>query len=326
VSDLQNQILDILKDGNFHSGGSLGEQLGVSRTAIWKQLQKLEDMGLPVESVKGTGYRVANGLELLAKTSIVKHLCNAKAQIPRRIEILKSVDSTNKYLHEQTDADYSKTVVFAERQTSGRGRRGKAWVSPFAANIYMSILWDFEQGAQALEGLSLGVGVAVRRALVELGIGNVGLKWPNDIYIGDKKLGGILLEMIGDPAGQCSVIVGVGINVAMPSKNTVDIDQPWTDLNSESAMPVSRNKLAANLTDHIFQLLDSFEVIGFGHYRDEWQDADAFKGRQGTIQTPRDAISGTIVGVDNRGAVQLRLPNGEVQSFIGGELSLRLAK
>jgi BirA family biotin operon repressor/biotin-[acetyl-CoA-carboxylase] ligase len=326
VSDLQNQILDILKDGNFHSGGSLGEQLGVSRTAIWKQLQKLEDMGLPVESVKGTGYRVANGLELLAKTSIVKHLCNAKAQIPRRIEILKSVDSTNKYLHEQTDADYSKAVVFAERQTSGRGRRGKAWVSPFAANIYMSILWDFEQGAQALEGLSLGVGVAVRRALVELGIGNVGLKWPNDIYIGDKKLGGILLEMIGDPAGQCSVIVGVGINVAMPSKNTVDIDQPWTDLNSESAMPVSRNKLAANLTDHIFQLLDSFEVIGFGHYRDEWQDADAFKGRQGTIQTPRDAISGTIVGVDNRGAVQLRLPNGEVQSFIGGELSLRLAK
>jgi BirA family biotin operon repressor/biotin-[acetyl-CoA-carboxylase] ligase len=326
VSDLQNQILDILKDGNFHSGGSLGEQLGVSRTAIWKQLQKLEDMGLPVESVKGTGYRVANGLELLAKTSIVKHLCNAKAQIPRRIEILKSVDSTNKYLHEQTDADYSKTVVFAERQTSGRGRRGKAWVSPFAANIYMSILWDFEQGAQALEGLSLGVGVAVRRALVELGIGNVSLKWPNDIYIGDKKLGGILLEMIGDPAGQCSVIVGVGINVAMPSKNTVDIDQPWTDLNSESAMPVSRNKLAANLTDHIFQLLDSFEVIGFGHYRDEWQDADAFKGRQGTIQTPRDAISGTIVGVDNRGAVQLRLPNGEVQSFIGGELSLRLAK
>ena len=326
MSDLQNQILDILKDGNFHSGGSLGEQLGVSRTAIWKQLQKLEDMGLPVESVKGTGYRVANGLELLAKTSIVKHLCNAKAQIPRRIEILKSVDSTNKYLHEQTDADYSKAVVFAERQTSGRGRRGKAWVSPFAANIYMSILWDFEQGAQALEGLSLGVGVAVRRALVELGIGNVGLKWPNDIYIGDKKLGGILLEMIGDPAGQCSVIVGVGINVAMPSKNTVDIDQPWTDLNSESAMPVSRNKLAANLTDHIFQLLDSFEVIGFGHYRDEWQDADAFNGRQGTIQTPRDAISGTIVGVDNRGAVQLRLPNGEVQSFIGGELSLRLAK
>ena len=326
MSDLQNQIIDILKDGNFHSGGSLGEQLGVSRTAIWKQLQKLEDMGLPVESVKGTGYRVANGLELLAKTSIVKHLCNAKAQIPRRIEILKSVDSTNKYLHEQTDADYSKAVVFAERQTSGRGRRGKAWVSPFAANIYMSILWDFEQGAQALEGLSLGVGVAVRRALVELGIGNVGLKWPNDIYIGDKKLGGILLEMIGDPAGQCSVIVGVGINVAMPSKNTVDIDQPWTDLNSESAMPVSRNKLAANLTDHIFQLLDSFEVIGFGHYRDEWQDADAFNGRQGTIQTPRDAISGTIVGVDNRGAVQLRLPNGEVQSFIGGELSLRLAK
>ena len=155
---------------------------------------------------------------------------------------------------------------------------------------------------------------------------NVSLKWPNDIYIGGKKLGGILLEMIGDPAGHCAVIVGVGINVAMPKNRAADIDQPWTDLNTESVTPISRNKLAAGLTDHIFQLLDTFEAVGFAGYRDEWQSADAFAGQQGSINTPSDSISGTIVGVDNSGAVQLRLASGELQRFIGGELSLRLTK
>ena len=327
MSDLQDKILNILKDGNFHSGESLGEQLGVSRTAVWKQLQKLEEMGLQVESVKGTGYRVATGFELLCRDSITAHLSSADAQMPRQIEIFQTLDSTNKYVRERAEqSDYSASVVFAERQTSGRGRRGKTWVSPFAANIYMSILWEFEQGAQALEGLSLGIGVAVRRALAELGLDNVSLKWPNDIYIADKKLGGILLEMIGDPAGQCFVIIGVGINVSMPESTATDIDQPWTDLRTESKEPISRNKLAAVLVDNIFNLLDDFETVGFAGYRDEWQAADAFKGQQGTISTPRDSISGTVVGVDNSGAVQLRLADGKVQSFIGGELSLRRTK
>lgn len=327
MSDLQDKILHILKDGNFHSGESLGDQLGVSRTAVWKQLQKLEEMGLQVESVKGTGYRVATGFELLCRDSITAHLSSADAQMPRQIEIFQTLDSTNKYVRERAEqSDYSASVVFAERQTSGRGRRGKTWVSPFAANIYMSILWEFEQGAQALEGLSLGIGVAVRRALAELGLDNVSLKWPNDIYIADKKLGGILLEMIGDPAGQCFVIIGVGINVSMPESTATDIDQPWTDLRTESKEPISRNKLAAVLVDNIFNLLDDFETVGFAGYRDEWQAADAFKGQQGTISTPRDSISGTVVGVDNSGAVQLRLADGKVQSFIGGELSLRRTK
>ena len=327
MSDLQDKILNILKDGNLHSGESLGDQLGVSRTAVWKQLQKLEEMGLQVESVKGTGYRVATGFELLCRDSITAHLSSADAQMPRQIEIFQTLDSTNKYVRERAEqSDYSASVVFAERQTSGRGRRGKTWVSPFAANIYMSILWEFEQGAQALEGLSLGIGVAVRRALAELGLDNVSLKWPNDIYIADKKLGGILLEMIGDPAGQCFVIIGVGINVSMPESTATDIDQPWTDLRTESKEPISRNKLAAVLVDNIFTLLDDFETVGFAGYRDEWQAADAFKGQQGTISTPRDSISGTVVGVDNSGAVQLRLADGKVQSFIGGELSLRRTK
>ena len=327
VSDSQDKILNALKDGKFHSGESLGELLGVSRTAVWKQLQKLEEIGLQVESVKGTGYRVANGIDLLVKDDITAHLRESNRNEPRSIELFQSLASTNKYLQEQAEkSGCSGSVVLAERQTSGRGRRGKTWVSPFAANIYMSILWDFEQGAQALEGLSLAVGVAVRRALIEVGLEDVRLKWPNDIYIGNKKLGGILLEMIGDPAGHCSVVIGVGINVSMPASIAVNIDQPWTDCCSESDAPIARSRLAALLIDNIFDILNDFESLGFAGYRDEWQEADAFKGLQGTISTPRDSVSGTVIGVDNSGAVQLKLMSGEVKSFIGGELSLRLAK
>ena len=158
VSDSQNKILYALKDGKFHSGESLGELLGVSRTAVWKQLQKLEEIGLQVESVKSTGYRVLNGIDLLVKSDIFAHLRDSNRNALSSIELFHSLDSTNKYVREQAEkSDYSGSVVFAERQTSGRGRRGKTWVSPFAANIYMSVLWDFEQGARGRRCSSSGL-------------------------------------------------------------------------------------------------------------------------------------------------------------------------
>jgi len=167
MSGTQDLILDILKDGNFHSGESLGEALGCSRTAVWKQLQKLEILGLDIESIKGTGYRVAGGFELLEAQLIKSQLTEMAAAELGDLEVFKSIDSTNKYAREKAEqAPVSGSVVLAEQQSAGRGRRGKTWVSPFAANIYLSIVWDFEQGAQALEGLSLAVGVAVKRALM----------------------------------------------------------------------------------------------------------------------------------------------------------------
>jgi BirA family transcriptional regulator, biotin operon repressor / biotin---[acetyl-CoA-carboxylase] ligase len=332
----QNKILDILKDGQFHSGESLGEALGCSRTAVWKQLQKLESLGLSIESIKGTGYRVAGGFELLDTHLILSQIDTlATAQISN-LEIFKSIDSTNKYAREKAEAGPSSgTVVLAEQQYAGRGRRGKTWVSPFAANIYLSIIWDFDQGAQALEGLSLAVGVAVKRALNTHGVEAVQLKWPNDIYIEGQKLGGILLEMIGDPAGHCSVIIGVGINVAMPGDQAAAIDQDWTDVKTqiqaqqggiEGASRFSKNYLTSALISEIIVLLSDFQSHGFSSYRDEWQAADAFYGKQATITTPKQSIAGIVRGVDPNGALRLELDNGKIETFIGGELSLRLSE
>ena len=152
---------------------------------------------------------------MLSKATILNHIAESHGDLPCELEIFQSIDSTNRYARERAEAEaISGAVVLAENQTAGRGRRGKTWVSPFAANLYMSIVWDFDQGAESLQGLSLAVGVGVRRTLVELGLQDVQLKWPNDIYIGGKKLGGILLEMIGDPNGRCTVIIGIGLNVS----------------------------------------------------------------------------------------------------------------
>jgi len=328
VSDTQSKILDVLKDGEFHSGEALGEKVGCSRTAVWKHLQKLETMGLLIESTKGTGYRIVGGVDLLDGQAISEALAVAARPHLSNINVFKTIDSTNTYARELAEkSSVSGLVILAEQQTAGRGRRGKNWVSPFAANIYLSIVWDFEKGAQALEGLSLAVGVAVRRALTAHGVQGVTLKWPNDIYVEQKKLGGILLEMIGDPAGHCSVVVGVGLNVSMPVSRASAIDQDWTDVATElqDKLP-ARNKLAAELISEILPLLSTFQAQGFAAYRDEWQVADAFYGQTAVISTPKQSIVGIVKGVDTNGALRLELDDGSIESFIGGELSLRLAK
>ena len=328
MSDIQSKILDVLKDGEFHSGETLGEKVGCSRTAVWKHLQILEAMGLLIETTKGTGYRIIGGVDLLDGQAITGALAVAARPHLSNIHVFQTIDSTNTYARELAEkSSVSGLVILAEQQTAGRGRRGKNWVSPFAANIYLSIVWDFEKGAQALEGLSLAVGVAVRRALIAHGVQGVKLKWPNDIYVEQKKLGGILLEMIGDPAGHCSVVIGVGLNVSMPVSQASAIDQDWTDVATElqDKLP-ARNKLAAELISEILPLLSTFQAQGFAAYRDEWQAADAFYGQTALISTPKQSIAGIVKGVDINGALRLELDGGNIESFIGGELSLRLAK
>ncbi len=336
MSDTQSKIIDILKDGAFHSGEVLGEKVGCSRTAVWKHLRKLEALGLVIETTKGTGYRIVGGIDMLDEKSIVGALSVEARPHLSNIDIFQAINSTNTYARELAESSsVSGAVILAEQQTAGRGRRGKNWVSPFAANIYLSIVWDFEQGAQALEGLSLAIGVAVKRALTVHGVQGVKLKWPNDIYVEQKKLGGILLEMIGDPVGHCSVIVGVGLNVSMPALQATAIDQDWTDVTTELHTQQSnadgqklsvRNTLAAALISEILPLMDTFQAQGFAAYRDEWQAADAFYGQSAEISTPKQSIAGVVRGVETNGALRLELDNGTIESFIGGELSLRLVR
>jgi BirA family biotin operon repressor/biotin-[acetyl-CoA-carboxylase] ligase len=320
-------LLPLLADGEFRSGQDLADALGVSRTAVWKRVNKLAtESGLQIESVKGKGYRIRGGVELLAPELITAALSAEAGRLMAGLHVLESVDSTNAELMRQAQAGHAAGLVCtAEQQTAGRGRRGREWISPFGSNLYLSLLWEFSQGAAALEGLSLAVGVAVSRALEACAVPGVQLKWPNDVLHDGAKLGGILLEMTGDAAGACQVVVGIGLNVSMPTEAAGAIDQAWTDISriSGEAHP-GRNVLLGALLNELLPLMAGFEEGGFSPWREQWQSLDAFAGSKVVLNTGASKIAGTAMGVDERGALQLETTSG-VQSVYGGEISLRPA-
>lgn len=324
-------LLKALSDGGWHSGEELGAVLNISRTAVWKQVKKLTDLGVGFESVKGKGYRIPGGLNLLDRGLVISLLSDSAAPLCASLDVLLDCQSTNLLARELPADKAGGSVLIAERQTAGRGRRGKHWVSPFGRNVYLSIVWGFEAGAAALEGLSLAVGVAVSRALAENGASDIQLKWPNDVLWQGKKLGGILLEVMGDPVGHCQVIVGIGINVGMTVESQDIIDQPWVELEQIVGCKIDRNRIAAAVVSEVLPLLACYEDRGFSAFRQEWQGLDAFAGQAVELVAGSKTISGVARGVSGNGALLLEQVAegdgpGHISEYSGGEISLRRKK
>lgn len=318
---MQDKILEMLADRQFHSGEELGLAMGVSRTAVWKQLKRLEDLGVALESVKGKGYRLASAIHLLNQDAIEAGLNAEVSSYIDGIEISKIIDSTNTRALARAVAEPGCYVCASEHQTAGRGRRGRRWHSPFASNLYFSVSRSFDNGAAVLEGLSLAVGVALSQALDDFGFPGVRLKWPNDVVYDGKKLAGILLEMTGDADGPCCVVVGVGLNVAMAV--AADIDQPWIDLSSiDGAAEVNRNALLAVILNRLVALLRDYDTAGFSAYQTQWQQLDAFAGCAVVIKMADRQVSGYARGVESDGALVIETSAG-FEVFSGGEVSLR---
>jgi len=317
-----DRLIELLADGEFHGGDELGAQLSVSRAAVWKQVQKLEQLGLEVLSVKGRGYRLSTPLELLQEDSIRSQLLPEAQPLLRDLQVLEHTTSTNDVASSlSAKIPGSGRVILAEQQTAGRGRRGRQWVSPFGCNLYLSCIWEFFQGAAALEGLSLATGVAVVNAFESLGIQGAKLKWPNDILIGNAKVSGILLEMTGDPSGRCQVVVGVGVNHKLPPAAATSIDQAWTRI--EDVRPgLSRNRLAAKVISMLLIMLDRFQHQGFSAFREQWEARDQYRGAEVIIRTGAEDLVGIADGVDATGGLRLLTPQGP-QIIKGGEMSLR---
>lgn len=317
-------LLELLADGKLHSGQELANVLDVSRTAVWKQLSKLEPLGLELESRPGRGYCIAGGIEFLNKHVIAAELSAAAIKDIGQFEILTIIDSTNAYLLKQ-DPQEKIMVCIAECQTAGRGRRGRAWVSPFAKNIYLSLKMTIDTGLGVLEGLSLAVGVAIVRALNNLGCNDVQLKWPNDVLWRGRKLGGILIDVTGDPSGCCHIVVGVGLNVSADKAMRDVIEQPWVSLDELLGRQPSRNLVAANLLNQIVILLTAYERDGFAKYRAEWEALNAHAGHSVNLHLGSTVVTGVMRGVTVSGALILSTDSGE-QIFHGGEVSLRVAE
>ncbi len=317
-------LLSVLADGKFHSGQELGQQLGISRSAIWKHMRRLEEDGLEIYSVKGRGYRIPGGLDLLNLDALTNSLSLPLRQKLGDIDLQLTTASTNAAaMQDCLRGNSHGNLYLAEQQSAGRGRRGRTWVSPFGRNLYFSLVWRFEQGVGALEGLSLVVGLALVQALEELGLSSAQLKWPNDLLVNGRKLAGILLEINGETSGACQVVIGVGINVAMPYQQGEQIDQPWTDLVTEiPGDQVSRNEVLASCLNQLVPLLIQFSEGGFVEFAQHWQEYNAHQGKPITLQVGEEEVSGVCQGVDASGALLLETGQG-LQTYHGGEISIQ---
>ncbi|WP_428622211.1 bifunctional biotin--[acetyl-CoA-carboxylase] ligase/biotin operon repressor BirA [Sedimenticola sp.] len=321
----RQQLLQLLADGRWHSGEELAASLGLSRAAVWKQLGVLRDqLGLHIHSVRGRGYKLPEQLELLEEGIIRSALSDDTLEWVSQIEIHDTITSTNSHLMEKGAGNIrTGHVCLAERQSEGRGRRGRNWASPFGSNIYLSLFWEYGLAPAALSGISLAAGLAVIRALRQLGVSEIGLKWPNDILHGEKKLAGLLLEVAGEQSGPSRVVLGLGLNVRLKESDAETIDQPWESLSRlPGGATLSRNRIVAALLENLVTVLAQFEQNGLKGMITEWRQYDLFDGKRVVLQMGSRQIEGVHRGVESSGALLLETADG-IRAFHGGEVSLR---
>lgn len=312
------KIISLLADGEFHSGEHLGESLGMSRAAINKHIQTIREWGLDVFTVPGKGYSLPAAINLLDVERILELLED------KRVTVLPVVDSTNQYLLDRLAELTSGDACIAEYQQAGRGRRGRQWVSPFGANLYLSMFWRLEQGPAAAMGLSLVIGIVMAEVLQRLGAEQVRVKWPNDLYLNDRKLAGILVELTGKTGDAAQLVLGAGINMAMRDSNASQIDQRWINL-QEAGITIDRNELAAKLLNELRSSLRQFEIDGLVPFISRWRQLDNFIDRPVKLLIGEQQIFGIARGIDQQGALLLE-QEGVIKPFIGGEISLRSAE
>jgi BirA family biotin operon repressor/biotin-[acetyl-CoA-carboxylase] ligase len=316
------KLLRILADGAFHSGSELGRSLSISRSAVWKHMQRLQELGVEVYSVKGRGYRIPGGLDLMELSRLQQLLPEAVRTRLGQLALSIETDSTNTQALAAMQNGVDTGLFAAEFQHAGRGRRGRQWISPLGSSLCFSLAWRFNSGAAALEGLSLAVGLALQQALARVGLASVGLKWPNDLLVNDAKLGGILIELSGDAAGECQVAIGVGLNVQLPETVAEQLDQPCIDL-TRLGYAGTRTDLLAGLVSELIEMLERFENSGFAPLRSAWEEANAFRGREVALSSGPRRYEGVCLGVTDQGGLRLQTSAGQ-EVFHGGEMSVRL--
>ncbi|HYM86199.1 MAG TPA: bifunctional biotin--[acetyl-CoA-carboxylase] ligase/biotin operon repressor BirA [Pseudoxanthomonas sp.] len=304
------------------SGDVLAREAGLTRAAMWKRVEALREAGVEIDAQPGRGYALRHAPELLDADAILGATpAHVRAGLAS-LDIAWSLDSTNSELLRRDTPAHGLAALLAERQTGGRGRRGKAWASPLAAHVYLSVSRQFGGGLARLGGLSLVAGVAAAEALYASGYDGVRLKWPNDLLVGDRKLGGLLVEGGGEHAGPVRAVIGLGINVRMPDRYAAGIDQPWIDLSRIAGVTPSRNAIAARLLAHLVPALDEFDAEGLAPFRARYARFDALAGREVAIHAGDGVHTGVAAGIAEDGALQVRIGDAQ-RVFHAGEVSVR---
>jgi BirA family biotin operon repressor/biotin-[acetyl-CoA-carboxylase] ligase len=310
------ELVNILNDGEYHDGNTIGERLQLTRSAVWKAIKKLQNYGIKIDSVKGKGYLLQESLMLIDSTVI-------QSRIERDLEVIvfETIDSTNHYLKQFKNSKHPK-ICIAEQQTAGKGRFNREWHSPFGKNIYLSCLYPFEKDISELAGLSLLTSLSVVRTLIEMGVKNkLAVKWSNDIVFEGKKLAGNLIDVQAETHAGCQAIIGIGLNVNM-LEDDGKITQHWTSVNHMLNEYIDRNLLCSSLINNLMKYLSKFELHGFEVFMDEWDTVDYLKDKDISLNIFNEQFVGKVMGINSQGYLLLQLPNGNVRVCSSGEASL----
>ncbi|HEY3850822.1 MAG TPA: biotin--[acetyl-CoA-carboxylase] ligase [Steroidobacteraceae bacterium] len=325
-------LLRLLADGATRPGLRLAGELGTNRGEVVRLVQRLRAAGIDVVAIGGRGYRLPAPVELLDAGRIEGAMCEERRRAIHRLEVLLDVDSTNTRLLELPPPPPGcANVCSSELQHAGRGRRGRPWLSPFGGSLALSLGWSFAGAAAVNPTLSLAVGVAISRALRRIGVMRVRLKWPNDIWLDDRKIGGVLVELRTEAGGPAHVVIGIGLNVSLSAEQRRTIEAGdvrnasvrIATLSDGCQEKVSRNVLAATLLEELLSMLGDFERSGFAVFREEWLALDALAGRNSRVLAGDGSVEGTARGVDGDGALLLEV-GGRLERHVSGEVSLRL--
>ncbi|GAB3030073.1 bifunctional biotin--[acetyl-CoA-carboxylase] ligase/biotin operon repressor BirA [Oleiagrimonas citrea] len=297
------ELLAALADGAPLSGADLARQLGLTRAAVWKQVEQLRQQGLPIEAQRGAGYRLPWPVQLLDAERIAEG-CTPS---PAALEVHWSLDSTSSECQRRASTLPDASIMLAETQHAGRGRRGRSWLSPPGLNMYLSCLKRFERGFAALSGLSLAVGVALVRALTALGYDDVGLKWPNDVLVRSRgaKLAGILVELSGEYQGPSTAVIGVGLNLRLPDALRLQAGQAVADLAELDVELPDRNRVVAEVIGQLLRALQTFDTQGFEAFVEEYAARDLLRERHLRLSDARGQYEAFGDGVDARGALRV---------------------
>ncbi len=323
---LAQRVYRLLADQQFHSGTGLAAECDVSRSAVWKAIAVLRELGVTVHAVSHRGYRLPQATTPLEVSRIRKALPAAITGRLRHAAVVWSTGSTNADLLVQDDLPTGRfDFLAAEFQSAGRGRRTRTWIAPPGGAICLSLSWSFASLPAAIGALSLAVGVCVLRALARFEIAGVELKWPNDLVASETKLGGILAELRAEASGPAFVVIGIGLNVALGLDILERIKATGTqatDLAALTAIVPDRNVLIAALVAELVSGLQQFERFGFDAFATEWRASDALVGKPVRVSLDGSSVSGHARGIDLDGALCVQTREG-LQRFLTGDASVR---
>ena len=319
------KLIAALNDADdYLSGNQLGKSLGMSRVAVGKRLKALRSVGLPLETKAATGYRLLNGYSALDRGSILQRLDNITRSKLTASQVHISLGSTNVQIETISLHSGESAFVATEAQHLGKGRRSNSWISTPFHNIMLSLAWQFPVWPPGITAFSLAAGVMVVGVLESLGVEDLQLKWPNDLYLNGAKIGGILINIQGESGAEVRLNCGIGLNIELSDEDQTTIDQSCTDLHSSGYTGLDRNQLIAGLVNNWRELCDQFLLHGFAPYADRWHRLHLFQDCEVIASKGKTEIIGQVTGVDTQGCLIIRSQDHKETRLIDPEYSLRL--